>query len=416
MKLKELTNKEFEDFTKLFYMKSIYQTVEYAFTMSSQNYDSILVGLIDDSNTIVAASLILIEKFNKFKYAYAPKGFLIDYNNTPLVKKFTDEIKIYLNKIGVMAIKINPIIIKATYDIKKNTMTKNSYYDIVFNNLKAFGYTHLGYNNFFESLRPRFEAIVDIGKPYYNIFSNIRKEFRTKIRGAESKGIEVYHGTEAELKYLYLQTKQKYPRDIKYFKDCYKYFSKDKKIDLFYTTLDTHKYLDYCQRTLSEQELQVALVTKEMSDLKQDRKKILARKMKEDQELFKRKKDLVNASKLLAKYPDGIITSSILTIKNHDEINVLMDGYDPKFKNFNSKHLLIWKLMEKYSKEGYKRFNLAGLTAINIVDNPYKGLNDFKLGFNPIVIEFIGDLELVTNHTMYVMNKKSNSIKQILKK
>ena len=31
----------------------------------------------------------LIEKINMFKYAYAPKGFLIDYHDTNLLKEFT---------------------------------------------------------------------------------------------------------------------------------------------------------------------------------------------------------------------------------------------------------------------------------------------------------------------------------------
>ena len=56
--------------------------------MNTQNYTSVFLGLIDDYERIVAASLILIEKEGIFKYAYAPKGFLIDYSNKVLLTSY----------------------------------------------------------------------------------------------------------------------------------------------------------------------------------------------------------------------------------------------------------------------------------------------------------------------------------------
>ena len=111
MYIKELTNEEFKNFSSKYNQKSIYQTVEYAHVMNKQKFDSMYVGLIDD-NHIVAASLLLIEKIRRFKYAYAPKGFLIDYLDHNLVSTFTIELKKFLGKKGVVAVKLNPMIIK----------------------------------------------------------------------------------------------------------------------------------------------------------------------------------------------------------------------------------------------------------------------------------------------------------------
>ena len=97
MYIKELTNEEFRNFSSKYNQKSIYQTVEYAHVMNKQKFDSMYVGLIDD-NHIVAASLLLIEKIRRFKYAYAPKGFLIDYLDHNLVSTFTIELKKFLGK------------------------------------------------------------------------------------------------------------------------------------------------------------------------------------------------------------------------------------------------------------------------------------------------------------------------------
>ena len=77
MKVRELTNEEFENFTKGHKISSLYQSVEYANTMKLQNYKTFLLGL-DDEGEIKAASLIMIEKINGFKYAIAPRGYILD--------------------------------------------------------------------------------------------------------------------------------------------------------------------------------------------------------------------------------------------------------------------------------------------------------------------------------------------------
>ena len=57
MKLKELTNEEFLFFTNNYPISSVFQTPEYAMVMNKQNYDTFYLGLLDDSDNIVAASL-----------------------------------------------------------------------------------------------------------------------------------------------------------------------------------------------------------------------------------------------------------------------------------------------------------------------------------------------------------------------
>lgn len=411
MFIKELTNDEFRKFTKNYNISSIYQTVEYGLVMNHQNYSTMFLGLCDQSG-ILAASLILVEQKNKFKYAYAPRGFLIDYNNTNLLKIFTEEIKKYLSKKGIVAVKISPLVVKSIYDKKYDINANNQYFNNIMNNLKNLGYYHFGFNNFFEALKPRYEAVIDLDLPYYMLFHNIRKEIRTKIRSAERNGVKVYSGNENNLEYLYLQTSKKYPRDLVYFKDCYQYFKNSNKIEFFFTKLDTAKYLKSVTKKYQEQEKICNYWNDQLS--KSNKKNTLNNKMYADKLMDYYKKQLIKATNYLKNYPDGIVTSSILVAIQNKEAYVLMDGYDSKYKVLNSKHLLIWKLIERYSKAGIKKFNLGGMT--NPKQLEYKGLNDFKLNFNAKCIEYIGDLELVTNNALYFMYRNSLSFKKILKK
>lgn len=55
-----------------------------------------------------------------------------------------------------------------------------------------------------------------------------------------------------DLEYLYSETKDKYPRDLNYFKDLYKYFDRNGNIDFYYSKLDTTEYLKYTQTKYNE--------------------------------------------------------------------------------------------------------------------------------------------------------------------
>lgn len=414
MKIKQLTNAEFKEFSEKFKPSSMYQTTYYAFTMNEEDYDTFFLGLMD-GNILKAATLVLVQKINGFKYALAPRGFLIDFNDLELVSVFTKEIKKFLGRREIVALKINPLIVKKVYNADYKVIGQNMYYDNIFNHLKKIGFYHLGYNNFFEALKPRFEAIININLPYAQLFANIKKPFRTKIRKAERDGIKVYHGNINNLDYLYLQTKKKYPRDLDYFKDLYTFFDKDNLIDFYYSKLDTTAYLQITQARYSKYEKLSAELNQELIKSHGKNDKIINQKLKIDEAFEEYKKQLVTATQYLKNYPDGIILSSALVVKWQEEVYLVMDGYDEQYKRFNAKHLLLWKLMGRYSKLGYKKFNLGGISNIQKTNDIYKGLNEFKLNFNAQAVEYIGDFELITNSPLYFMYRKSADFSNMLK-
>ena len=415
MHIKLLTNAEFLQFTKVFKPSSIYQTPYYAFTMNEENYTSMFVGLMD-GNVLKAASLILVYKVNGFKYALAPRGFLIDYNDENLVTTFTKLIKKYLGKKDIVAIKINPMIIKKVYNSKGYVITDNQLYETTFNRLKKLGYFHLGYNNYFEALKPRFEAYINLDMNYIKLFGNIDKSCRNKIRKAVRDGIKVYHGDINDLKYLYEQTQTTYPRGLQYFIDLYKFFGKDNLIDFYYSKLDTTDYLQYTQSKYNEYSKKSSELNHKLISQKGNSEKIINEKLKIDQNVVKYRNQLVEATEYLKTYPEGIITSTALVIKWQDAVYLAIEGYDKNYKKFGAKQLMIWKLMGRYAKLGFKKFYLGGVTNINKKNNKYKGLNEFKLNFHANVIEYAGDFELITNSPLYFVYKNSFGITGMLKK
>lgn len=417
MEIKQLTNEEFSNFVDHFTPSSFYQTSEYALIMNHQNYDSILVGAVEGTS-IIAASLILIEKVGLFKYAYAPRGFLVDYKNLTVLTEFTKKLKKFLSKLDVVAIKICPSIIYKIYDLVNNTVEVNPDYQLMFENLKQTGYFHMGYNNLFESYKPRFEAVVPLNKPYYELFQNFKKEMRTKIRSADRNGVQIYRGTIDNVEYLYMQTRKKYHKDIGYFKDAYEFFDRNQKVDLYYAKLNTETYLKFCKQEYEDLEAKSRQINQQVLVTKDEKKeKIISRKIEIDKQLANAKNDLVYATKLLRDFPTGVVTASAMFVKHQNQIFLLSDGHDKRFKKFHSKHLLIWKVIEKYAQLGYQNVYLGGVVNPTLKENnSYMGLTTFKNGFHPKFLEYIGDLELITNSPKYFIYRQTSPLRSFKKK
>lgn len=106
MKLVELSIREFENFAYNHPLRSYAQTVNYAKLMGEMGFSYDYIGYKDDMDNIVAGSLVLTKKIKYGKYAYAPKGFLVDYYNASLFKDFFNEVVSYYNKKDVPLLKL----------------------------------------------------------------------------------------------------------------------------------------------------------------------------------------------------------------------------------------------------------------------------------------------------------------------
>lgn len=415
MYLKELSNEEFNHFTEHFIQGSMYQTAEYGLLMNTQGYDTVLLGLMDNENKLVAASLILIHKRYGFKYAYAPRGFLLDYTNQVLFETFTKAVKKYLGKKDVIAIKICPMIVKALYDHTYTLIGVNQNFPALFESLKELDYYHLGFNHYFEAFKPRYEAVLDIHKPASTLFKNFNRGLKNKIRSSIHKGIKIYKGSTKELEELYLQNRDMYNKELSYFDSIYQYFGKKGMVEFFYAKLDTNYYLTLAKRLYENQEAyNTSLNNIILSQNVQRKDSYITKKIQADKKFENYKKQMVRATNLLRNYPQGVIVATALVIRYRDTVYLYTDSYDKNLKDFCGKHLLLWSLIEKYSKEGFTYFNLGGATNVALPENPYKGLNDFKAGFGSTFYEYIGDFELITNQGLYFMYKNTAPLRNIL--
>lgn len=411
MRIIEIQPEEFNKFIEVFPYKNFYQTSQYGMLMDRHQFDDYYLGLLDDSDNMVAATLILVNKvFIGYKWGYCPRGFLIDFSNSELVKIFTELLKDYLAKRNFMFIKIDPIIIyKSRNDKGEETPAINNQY--IYDNLISLGYEHNGFNLNFENLKPRWNAVA-----YFNdndnIFSKFSKEKRNKVRKADKLGIEILKGSPQDIRSFYDFVEKKHSRKLNYYLDMYEVFGKDDMFEIYFANLNTSKFVEKSKQLYENEEVRNNSINQELEDNinSNNTNNIIKRKMHSDALLNNYKQNIINATNLFREYPTGKLIGSCAIIKYNKEIFFLIYGLDQAYRSYCPIHYMIYQLMEKYHKEGYNKFNLNGITGDFSKTSKLLGLSRFKLGFGTHIEEYIGEFTYVINRNKTNVYNKINPI------
>ncbi|MBE6155984.1 MAG: aminoacyltransferase [Firmicutes bacterium] len=392
MYIRDLSIAEFEDFSKKHRFSNYHQTLNYALLKSENDYEYELIGYVDN-NQIYAAALVLVKLIDGYLYAYVPEGFLIDYSNIELLQNFTNDLYKYYKKESVIFIKINPPITIATINPKTHIKTYTNNTSII-DNLKKCGYTKLDDNIYFESVLPRITAIVNIDN--YNI-DTLSKNTRNKIRKGIRKGLTLELGNSYNLNLLHPFIKNKIKKSEFYYNDYYNIFSKSHAIDYFLVSINYEKYIINSQTAYTKELAKNEQLNRKVSQIPGTRN--INKKMNSDKTLLAYKNDISLATKNITNN-EKIYIAGALVIKHKDTATILISGYDKKYKDFAPNYFLYSEILNYYHNE-FKYVNLNGITGDFTKNNKYYGLNEFKLGFNPQIHEYIGEFDLIINKRVY---------------
>ena len=409
MKLKNLSLFEFDDYAKSHPLGSYHQSSNYALFMSEHGYEYDFLGLVDDNGKIHAASLILSKKIRMFnRYGYAPKGFLIDYYNPTLVKEFTTALKKYYYKKNFAFIKINPEISIGTVDYKHKLVTYNKN-QIIDSTLRGLNFRKLEGSIHFETKLPKYNAVQILKNTNLRTVS---KNTRNKINKGLRYGLSLVKGKREDLDILYNFIKNKKDYPIYHYYNYYNAFSKNKDIDIFLVKINYEECLINLRNKFEEENtLNAKLIEKVMKNPTNEN---LKRKLESDNVINTYKDSIAIATRHLAMNKEEYIAGAI-TIKYKNRVNILISGYDVQYKRFCPNYFLHYKLIEYY-KNDFDYMDLNGITGDFTDTNPYKGLDEFKLGFNPLTFEYIGEYDFIINDGLYKSMEQSGQLAKEFKR
>ena len=407
MKIVALTKEEFDEFAYKHKYSTYYQTSSYADTSRYDGLETFYIGFVSNQK-LIGVTLFLHKKiYLYYKYAYAPRGFLIDYTDQKLVKNITRGLIDLLKKQHYAFIKIDPPVICSERNNKGNIIYFSNTVNDILATLRSNGYIHQGFNKYFENYKPRLNAFLNLQDDIKKIYSKIEKETKDKIIKSEEAGLEIVYDPSGNVDELYkfISGKNK-KRRKKYYQGLYNNFSKNNAMDIFFVNVNTDKYIQNMKK-LYDEELAIneefASKVQDYSIIGLEKQEIINQKMESDKNLNYYKNQLVDATNLSKNNPNFITIGSAFTIKHNNGVELIIDNYLDEYLRFNPRYVLIWELIKKYKAEGFKYINLNAVVGDFSHENlgKYNTLNDAKLSFNSSVIEYIGEFDLVINERIY---------------
>ena len=411
LKLKNIEKEKFDNFIESHKTKSHFlQSLAWGeFSKVKKNLTPYYLGLVDDDNEIIAATLLLEKKLPlNFCYLYAPRGFVIDYNKKEILRTMTKKTIEFAKKKNAIFIKIDPDIIKTSINYL-NEETINPHYEEIFNTLKSLGFKHQGYTKNFETMQPRYTFRIDLNQSIEEIENHFSKTTKQRIAKAKKLDTEVTIGTKNDIKEFYhLMTLTESRKDFisyneDYYQTLYEIFNGNKlsKATLFLGKVNLSKTIKALEKNLKTISSQISILP--IDNLSKSNKAKLAELTKQKENT---QKEIEKYKNYKEEYGQSLTLSAHMIIEYGDKAWVLYAGnhniLSETYVNYNTyfEHI-------KYCKEkGIKIYDQFGTIGDLSKNNPRLGLHEFKKKFGGDYIEFMGEWDYITNYPMYFIFTK----------
>ena len=417
MKFVILNEKEFLDFSLNSEINSFFQQPLWAKVKEDNGWSYYFVGL-KDGNKVVAATLLLSKKIKFFKTMfYAPRGFLLDYDNFDILEKFTSEIKKFIKEKNALFLKINPYI-----DFQKRTVdgeiVPDTQRDDLMEELKKIGFIHNGFyidQDKKDDLEPRWISVLDLNgiNSIDDAYKNMRSSTKWRINNSRKNSLEIIEAdidNLIEFKNLMKHTAERrefVDRPLSYYQNMFKVLKEKDLVKVLLVKINFKKLLDSTKENLKE-------TLSKKDNLKDNgRREKQLKELEMEEERFKEKIKVLEET--IKEYGDEkIIAGGWYMLYGH-EVNYLFGASYKQFMKYNSQYLLQYEMIDYAIKNGYKAFNFYGIDGNFDEKSKGYGLFDFKRGFNACVHELIGEFDLVIDKNRYKLYKFSFSLYRKIK-
>lgn len=417
MKLEELTTEEFIEFSKNYPYSLFFQSPYWIEIKKDNNWTGHIVGM-KDNGKIVAATILLMKniKIINKKMIYAPRGFLLDYNDYELLTVFTKELKAYLSKQNTLFLKINPYIKYQEHDIDGNVIpdTKN---DKLLDHLEELGFKHQGFYITMDEkkdLEPRWLSVLDLNnKKADELFKEMRTTTRWSIRNSEKNCLNIIECKREDLKEFKSLMKHTadrrefIDRPLSYYEKIYDVLSKNNLVKVLLVEINFKDLLDKTKTEYNE-------LKERIERIKDNPKKEgQLKELKNEEESFKKR--ITDLKTYKDKYGDTKIIAGGLYMLYGRQLVYLLGASYKDFMKYNSQYLLQWKMINYAIDNNYQTFNFYGIDGDFNKDSKSFGLFDFKRGFGSEVVELIGEFDLIINKPAYNIYKLAFKLYKLLK-
>ena len=411
LELNSIDKEQFDSFVKNHKTKSHFlQSVSWGeFAKVKKNLTPYYLGLTNEKGEILGATLLLEKKLPmNFYYYYAPRGFVIDYNNKHLVQSMTEKVIDLAKKRKGIFVKIDPDIIKTSINYQ-NEQKDNPDFNDIFTTLKSIGFKHQGFTKNFETMQPRYTFRIDLNQSIEEIENHFSKTTKQRIAKSLKLDTEVTIGTKNDIhEFYHLMTLTENRKDFisyneDYYETLYEIFNgnENSKATLFLGKVHIIKTIKALEKNLKSINNQISILP--VDNLSKSAKAKLTELTKQKENIIK---EIEKYKEYKKQYGSDLTLSAHMIIEYGDKAWVLYAGnhniLSETYVNYNTyfEHI-------KYCKQKeIKIYDQFGTIGDLSKDNPRLGLHEFKKKFGGDYVEFIGEWDYVINYPMYFVFTK----------
>lgn len=421
MKLVTLTEKEFVSFATNHSQSTFLQSISWTKLKKDNGWESVLLGF-KDKKKVIAATMILFKNTPvKKKMFYAPRGFLLDYNDKKLLEEFTLQIKEYVKKNDGIFFKIDPYVMKVQRDIDGKVVEDGiNNYEVV-DNLKKLGFKEKCKRPGQQTLQSKWMYWIDLkDRSLDDIMKDMSSKTRQMIRKNEKNGVMMREGSYEELdKFKKImdhtgKRREFISRSLKYLQNMYSSFGKGKDIKLYFAELQIEKTLNDLKEEVKnlENDYKKVLYNIENGKAKMNENKL---KLKQD-EIERTKKRIEEYEELFSKHGSILLLGGILYFTYGKEVLSFIGGAYEEYMEFQPFYTIHYEMIKYALENGYEHYNFYGISSDLTPKDPMYGIYIFKKGFGGEVVELIGEYDYVVRPGYYLLYDVSYKVVHFLKK
>lgn len=415
MKLVEINKKEFKKIADQSPQITFHQTKEWANLKQTNGWIHYYISLEEEKKS-KGCALLLAKKIpfiNKYLF-YSPRGFLIDYKNKKVLETFTKEIKKFVKEKKGIFIKIDPYIPYIEHDNNGQIVENGFDNKECHQNLINLGYKHFGFNLMQDTLQPRWMHVIHTkDKTLDEVMKGMESKTRQILRKNEKCGITVHEIKKEELKTFkeimqHTSDRREFiDRPFQYYENMWNYLHDSGILKIMIAEINFDTYKENTEKELVEikEELKTRIEKKEKNLLKMNEKKF-TQKNKQDEESIKRlEKQLEKINEYKQKYGSKTTLGGILFLVYGNEVLSLYGGSEAKLMQFQSAYTVHFAGIKYAVENHFDQYNFYGITGDFREENPLYGLYLFKKSFGGVVVELIGEYDLIINKPLYYLYK-----------
>lgn len=423
MEFLEITKNEYQEFSFLHPDGGFWQSTDMAELREWNHWTCVYVGLKDRDKLLAATMLSYRTVFLGGTYVQALRGYLIDYHNKELFRKFHEELMKYLKTIKCMYFKIDPYIPYQQLDENGNRVIDGFNHQDIVTFMKNLGYHHDGFHRGVSNDRePNWMFVLPLkGKTEEQLLKQFDHQTRWSINKTLKIGIRVREFEINELatyKKLMEHTGDRRgfdDHDIHYYEGLFHTFGKNGHLRCLFAELDLVDYQNRLDNDLKNANAQLEEIEKTLQEVPNSKKFNKKRKVvKEELVLLSRKQE--EATLYKKKYGDTILLAAATFILYGREVMYLYSGAYDEFMKFNAPYAIQWEMIRYALHHGYDYYNFYGISGLFEKDAEGYGIYEFKKGFTGQVVQLIGDFYLYPQKQKYQLYSKLRTLKNTIRK